>query len=349
MNNTDILTAIEKKLTGNLEEDVKFVLKEADHFRKLEAFEMVDEIMKILEKHYGDEAKKYLVEKATENIQKRHKMYKDAIEFEKNNEYLKAQEIIVKLIDTFPTRRPLGPDVKLVSFNNLFEHLYFTMNFQNHDQIYRLEEPYANYYFHLGYILFQLGDYEGSLESLETSISYNCVYVDAVILKSECHYKLGQTDKFLSGIDAALENAYNKYQVANCYYLLANYYTEIENKLLAQACCHLSRNFLHTKDLDNVFKKTLELAGPDLNPKDISELKQLFDDAKIQFGPSTKVLKTFIKIINDPKTKENPMVEFYFTGLIFELTNDPQFKAKLEELKPIVRKIKNESQKNKSI
>ena len=46
--------------------------------------------------------------------------------------------------------------------------------------------------------------------------------------------------------------------------------------------------------LDNVFKKTLEIAGPDLNPRDISELKQIFDDAKIQFGPSVKVLKTFI-------------------------------------------------------
>ena len=46
MNNNDILTAIENKLTGNFEEDVKFILKEADHFRKLEAFDLVNEIMK---------------------------------------------------------------------------------------------------------------------------------------------------------------------------------------------------------------------------------------------------------------------------------------------------------------
>lgn len=348
MNNTDILTAIEKKLTGNLEEDVKFVLKEADHFRKLEAYEMVSEIIKILEKHYGEEAKKYLFEKAQENLHKRQDMYKEAINLEKQKEYLKAQEIIVKLIDTFPIKRPLGSDVTLVSFNNLFENLYYAINYQNQKKIYRLEEPYSNYYFHLGYILFHLGDYEGAIESLDTAISYNQVFVDAVILRGECYLKLGQTDKFLSAIDAALVDAYNKFQLANVYYLLASYYADIENKELAQACCHLSRNFVQTKELDAVYKKTLEINGPNLNTEDIEGFKKIFDDAKIQFGPSVQVLKTIVKIMNDPKTKENPVVEFYFTGLMYELTNDPKFKNKLDELKPAIENFKKSKEQNKS-
>lgn len=348
MNNNDILTAIENKLTGNFEEDVKFILKEADHFRKLEAFDLVNEIMKILEKHYGDEAKKYLVEKAKENLKKRQEMYKEVINLEKNKEFLKAQEIIVKLIDTFPTKRPIGPEVKLVSFNNLFEHLYYSINYQKQDKIYRLEEPYANYYFHLGYILYHLNDYEGAIDSLTTAINYNLVFVDAILLRGECYLKLGQTDKFLTAVDEALANAYNKFQLANAYYLLAGYYTDIQNKELAQACCHLSRNFVQTKELDNIYRRTTELPGPDLNTQDVEGFKKIFDNSRIQFGPNVKVLKTIVKLLNDQKTKENPVVEYYFTTLMAELTNDPQFKKRLEELAPVIEDLKKQSEKNKS-
>ena len=48
MEDKKILEALEEKLTGNIEEDFQFLIKEANHFKSLGLIEMVNQTLRLL-------------------------------------------------------------------------------------------------------------------------------------------------------------------------------------------------------------------------------------------------------------------------------------------------------------
>lgn len=341
MDKEQILNSVLEKFTGNINEDFKLVLKEAEHYRKISQFDVMKDIIYLLEKRYGEMGKQKLIDAAKDNINKRKDLYKQMIDLEKKKEYIKAQELVVKLIDTFPMERPLQDNEVVYSFNNLFEHMYYLLNYNTeHKNVIKYEEPVANYYFHLGYNLFNLEDYEEAIEVLDKSIELNPVQVDSVLLQAEAYLKLGHTNKFLDNIDRALLDASNKFQVANAYFLLGKYYYDLNNKDVAYACCVLSRNFIITKELDNLFNAVKNMPGENIDFRDIQKLQDILKSQKIQFGPSTKVLNTLKKLLADPKTQESIPIYYYFMTIAYELTHDFKIKEQLEQLKKKLESIK---------
>lgn len=340
----DILKNIENKMTGNIEEDYKFILKEASHFQALEAFDMVSEIMKLLGKHYGEEGKKFILDKLKENVDTRKRMYLDVIEKEKQKKFAEAQEGIVKLIDTFPIKRKLNDNQMLVSFNNLIETvIYSTLYNKDKKELVRLEEPYSNYYFHLGFNLFQLQDFEEAIKMLDISLKYDPVTVDAMLLKAECYYNLGDLGSFFDTIDYALLHAYNKFHLANAYYLLTKYYVSIGDKKMSQACSLISKNYLVTTEINALTDQANKLQGEDLDYRDVNAIKGVFDSHKTQFGPSKEILGVLAKALQDEKTKSNVSLKYYYLSILFDITKDPSLQKQLEELKPEIEKIQKEN------
>ena len=344
MDKEQILKDVLNKFTGNLDEDFKIVLQEAEQYRKLARFDVMKDVIYLLEKQYGEAGKTKLITAAGDNIKRRKELYKQMIEFEKKKEYIKAQEIVVKLIDTFPLERPLQDNEVVYSFNNLFEHMYYLLNYnKDHKVVTKYEEPIANYYFHLGFNLFNLEDYEETIEVLDKSIDLNPVQVDSILLQAEAYLKLGYVNKFLDNIDRALVDASNKFQIANSYYLLAKYYCELNNKEVAYACCLLSRNFIVTKEIDNLFNEVKRMQGENLDFRDVQKLQEILKSKNIQFGPSPKVLGTLKKLLADPKTIESTAIHYYFLTIAYDLTHDFKLKDQIDELKK-----KLETQKTKT-
>lgn len=340
----ELLKNIENKMTGDIEQDYKFIIKQASHFQALEAYDMVSEVMKLLGKHYGEEGKKFILEKLKENVDTRKKMYFDVIEKEKQKKFAEAQEAVVKLIDTFPISRKLKDNQMLVSFSNLIENVIFVSLYnKERKELVRLEEPYANYYFHLGFNLYQLQDYEESIKMLDVSLKYDPVCVDAMLLKAEAFYNLGDLGSFFDTIDYALINAYNKFHLANAYYLLTRYYVSIGDKKMSQACAMLSKNYLVTDEINALSEQANKLQGEALDFSNVDAIKGVFDSHKTQFGPSKEILGVLAKALQDEKTKSNISLKYYYLSILFDITKDPSLQKQLEELKPEIEKLQKEN------
>lgn len=343
MEQNKILEALENKLTGEIEKDYHFLLQEATHFVKIGLPDLVTPILNLLEKKYGNEGKKFIISQAKATQDKRRNMYKEVVLLEQKKEYAKAQELIVKLIDTFPTKRNLSEEHKLVSFHNLFENAYYEIAINKGKQkLYKLEEPLTTYYFHLGYILFQMEDYEETIKMLDIGLQYNETSVDSIILKGEAFYHLGRIDSFLDNITLALSHAYNRFHMANCYYQLARYYLGIGDKLVASACYYLSKNYIRSEQVDNLYNDIQLMAGESIDPRNLKQIKETLDSRKIQFGPHPRVLSTLKRLTDDEKTKANPRLMKYFLSIVFDLTKDPKVKEELDKYLDFKPEEKNE-------
>jgi len=332
--NADYLKTIEAKLTGNIDEDFKFLMNEAQHFQKLELFDVVRDIFKLFEKKYENDGKTYLINKAKEAQAKRKEIYKNILNLGKEKKYLEAQEELVKLIDTFPIKRDLKENEVLKSFPNVFEDLYFNRYMANGKKVIKLEEPYADYFFSLGFILFNLEDYEGAIEEIDNSLKYNDVSPDAYLLKALCYSKIGDDNNFKLSIKIGMEHAYTRFQLANAYYQLSKYYIKKGNKALAQANLYLSMNYAKPKDID-VFTKTIdEMEGESIQPNEVEKMKAILDENNIQFGPSRNVLMLLVTSLKLKPAQDNLNIKKLFLNMLYELTHDEKYKRELDSLKP---------------
>ena len=95
---------------------------------------------------------------------------------------------------------------------NIFESILFTKTVQPQNHIRQVNEPIASYYFHLAIILFDEKDYEECLKMLEYVLSYNPVYIEALLLKSECYLQTGYNNFFFDNIKEALLYSYTRVQ-----------------------------------------------------------------------------------------------------------------------------------------
>ena len=330
--NDDYLKTLETKLTGNMDDDFKFLMNEAQHFQKLELFDLVRDIFKLFEKKYEDDGKTYLINKAKEAQEKRKEMYKKALNLVKDKKYIEAQEEFVKLIDTFPIKRKLNDNEVLKSFDNLFEAMYYQEYLANGNKALKLEEPYANYYFNLGFILFSLEDYEGAIDELNQAQIYNDVAPDIYLLKAYAYRNLDDIQNFMLMIKQAMLVAYSKFHLANAYYQLTQHYIKQNNKSLALANLYLSVNYAKPKDYDQLVQTIEHMEGEAILPNDVNKIKSVLDDANIQFGPSRNVLLLLVKMLKQKVTLDNPKLKKTFLQMLYELTHDEKYKKELESI-----------------
>lgn len=329
----EYLKALEQKLTGDIDKDFMFLISEANHLRKLGLIEDAQQVLKLFESKFAEEGKKYLMNKAKASYEKRKADYMEMIECEKNNDISKATDILVRLIDTFPIKRQLQENQVLKSFNCLFENIHYE-NFYNPEKkkIVLLEEPYANYYFHLAFCMAQVEDYDKAMDSLNTCLSYDEVNPDAYFLKASCYYKTGNIDEFFKNISKGMEVSYSKFHLGNAYFQLARYFSSIGDKKTAQVCILMAKNYASTKDLEEVEKEVNKLPGENFKAQNINDIKDTLDSKQIQLGPNPKVLQTLTTALKKSKEKGNKKLIKYFLTILFELTHDQKVKKDLDDL-----------------
>jgi tetratricopeptide (TPR) repeat protein len=189
---------------------------------------------------------------------------------------------------------------------------------QNH--IRQVNEPIASYYFHLAIILFDEKDYEECLKMLEYVLSYNPVYIEALLLKSECYLQTGYNNFFFDNIKEALLYSYTRVHFAKIYFLLGRYYLELNNKETALAFFVVSKHYDKTPFIDLFIKKATDVPGEFIKFDNPADLLDQFNRLNIQFGPSKLIIELLNNCISDAKKNNNTKLLKYFLTLIVNLT-----------------------------
>lgn len=333
MANNDIIAFIKNNLNGDFDHDFNYLMSELIHYQKLRGGEeVVPEIVKLFKSELGEAGAKKLNEEIGKSFKLRIDKFNEAINCLKNKKRTEAQDILVKLIDTFPVKKSEEDIVPIFNFQNLFESILFTKVVEPQNHIRQVNEPIAGYYFHLAIIMFDEKDYEECLKMLEQVLAYNPVYVEAYLLKSECYLHLGYNNLFFDNIKQALIYSYTRVHFAKCYFLLGRYYLDLSNKELAISFFVVSKHYDQTPFIDEFMKRATSMPGEFIRFNNPADLLNNFNKVNIQFGPSKMIIELLNNCINDSKKNNNLKLLKYFLTLIFNLTQDENYKRELDML-----------------
>lgn len=334
MENNGVIEFIKSNLNHEFEHDFNYLMKELIHYQSLRGGEtVVLEIMKLIKSELGEVGENRLKETIQKSFQARIEEFNKAIKLLKEKKTMQAQDILVKLIDTFPVKKTPDDVVPLFNFQNITESLLYTrmINPQNH--IRQVNEPISGYYFHLAIILFEEKDYEESIKMLNYVLEYNPVYVEGLLLKSECMLQLGYTNLFFDHIKDALQYSYTRVHFAKIYFLLGRYYLDLGNKEMALSFFVVSKHYDQTPFIDVFIKKASSMPGEFVRFDNPADLLNNFRKVNIQFGPSKMIIEHLNNCISESKKNKNVKLLKYFLTIIYNLTKEEQYKLELEALK----------------
>lgn len=335
MENKGIIEFIKDNLNHDFEHDFNYLMKELIHYQNLRGGEeIVKEIIKLIKTELGPAGEQKLQENIKKSFNQRIKQFNEAIKLLRENKKSEAQDILVKLIDTFPVKKTDDDVIPLYNFQSIIESILFTKAVDTTAKAIRqINEPITGYYFHLAIILFQEKDYEESLKMLNYVLSYNPVYVEGLLLKAECELQLGYTNLFFENVTLALKYSYTRVHLAKSYFLLARYYLELGNKELTLALLVVSKHYDQTPFVDDFIKKATLINGEFVKFDNPSDLTEKFISANIQFGPSKLIMEVINNCIKEAKEKRNKDMLKYFLNIAYNLTKAEIFKNELEEIK----------------
>lgn len=334
MGNNDIIAFIKNNLNDDFDHNFNYLMSELMHYQKLRGGEeIVSEIIKLFRSELGEAGLKKLNEEVNKSFKVRIAKFNEAIKLLKEKKKSEAQDILVKLIDTFPIKKSKDDVVPVYNFQNLFESLLFTKKVQPQNQFRQINEPIGGYYFHLALIFFEEKDYEESIKMLNQVLEYNPVYVEAYLLKAECYLQEGHNDLFFENIKKALLYSYTRVHLAKCYFLLGRYYLDLENKEIALSFLVMSKHYDQTPFIDGFIQKAVLLTGEFIDFAEPADLIDNFKKVDIQFGPSKEVFEVLDTCVKEARDNNNVKLIKYFLTIMFNLTENQQIKKELDALK----------------
>ncbi len=333
MENKDIIEFIKNNLNHDFEHDYEYLLKEIIHYQSLRGGEdIVPQIVNLLKTELGTEGLRRFEEHVKSNFNSRIKKYQEALTNIKTGKKKEAEDILVHLIDTFPTKKSDDDLVPMYNFQNIFESILFSKVFVDVHRIRQVQEPITGYYFHLAVLFFETKDYEECIKFLNIVLSYNPLFVEGLLLKAECQLILGYNNLFFDNIKLALKYSYKRIHFAKCYMVLGRYYTDLSDKQLAIAFLLVSKHYEVTPFVEVIFKRALALPGETVKFNQPTDLTDIFIKAKIPFGPDKIVVDALMSSIKESRNKNNKLLLKYFLTLYVTLTNDEELKKELDQL-----------------
>lgn len=330
MANNDIITFIKNNLNHDFEHDFNYLLKELIHYKSLVGGEeIVKSIFDIIKTELGEEGIKRLKELETKAFNERINKYNEGIKLVKEHKNKEALDIFVHLIDTFGIK--FKDDVPVYNFQNIIESIINNQLKQPDIKSFRqIREPIAGYYFHCALIFFQEKDFEECSKMLDKVLKYNPVYVEGLLLKSECCLKDGYSNLFLELVNEALTAAYTRTQLAKCYFLLGKYYLDLGFRELALALLITSKGNEQTMFIDSVIKEAA--GGKPIPFESPDKIKECIVNNNIQFGPNPKIITIISKLIEETRKRQDVKLLRFLLRILVDLTKDKNLENELKSL-----------------
>jgi len=226
-----IMEEIILKLTGNNEEDVKFLMNECEKYKSHEySNEILRAIGRLIYDILPDDEKGKINQIANNHSLEIKNLRTELNPLIRQKKFDKALALIESFIKNIEDKGLYLNDntSNYFYFNNALEEIVYKEIFRPEKEIRQIPENYAEIYFTYGNILFEVKRYDEAKIALEKAISYNPVNTEYLFEFGEL-YKIKKDWKVFLKINRdCLKYAYTGKAIARCYRNFGYYFFEEE-------------------------------------------------------------------------------------------------------------------------
>lgn len=334
MEYSEIIDEIKSQLTGNDEEDRKYLLEQMEKYKEHKlSKEIIKECARMLYDLLPINTQARLsdaIEEDAEKIKEKIKQIRKCVAERKLDD---AMEQCINLIDEVESTHFFNEDEvsEYYSFDNLFKRILFEHYHKTQKEIRESGIPYDEIYYIYGNILFELKRYDEAKEYLEKALKWNPTssviafeYIELFKVKKdyETFFKLTK-DHF--------KYAFQRKDVARCFRNYGYYFIEKQDYSPAITCYLFSELYEQSDIAENqikYIKSKDETADVDI---------ELIEKYGEKYGFETRASKEAIDIAYAwaMKAIEEERKDFaiYFLSIVDDLIDDEEVKETLKKLK----------------
>jgi tetratricopeptide (TPR) repeat protein len=335
----EIMTNITSELKNDVKEDVKYLMEKMEEYKNHEySKEILRAIGRIIYEICPDDMKDKL-DKIIENSNLGIEKTIEEADFQMyRNNYQKAFKIMENLISNIEKRNLYQDDSKseYYCFYNLFEEILYKEIFKPSKDVRQIPENFTGAYFIYGVILFELKMYDKSKEILEKAHKYNPVSVKILFELSEIYKMNNEWEEYVNINKKCLEYAYSSKDIARCYRNYGFYFIEQDRYDMATDLFQLSLEYdqdskVAQSELVYIAQKT----GKQLNLSNNNKMIESIKNENIQFGANPLVISIANYLLKASLKKDNIEAWKFFAGILYDLTEDENFKKIIDRLDDI--------------
>ena len=183
-----------------------------------------------------------------------------------------------------------------------------------------------------GFLLLEFGRYEEARESLRKAEKINPVKVGILFELAETYKIEKKFEEYLELTQKCFKFAYTRADVARCYRNIGYYCIENEDYETAVAVDNYSLFFEKSTMVQSELFYISQKTGKLSTPPSVEETQKILKNLEVPLGPNQDVLGIAYSMAKDAEEKQNYDIARFGYGILYELTEDDEIKAKLEAL-----------------
>lgn len=321
----ETLAKLRSNLTGNTDDDMKYLEAEAVNFmngKDKERLEIIDGITKIMYEIMPEEKKKVINDMMYVDGSRLDVLYNKAEELVKNKEIEAAYEITTKIYNKILAVYRETEESKYMCFRNPFEHQLYLNIYVVNKKLERAPFDLPKMMLLHAYILVEMRKPAEAAEVLNQAIRYNPVNVDVYFELAECYKVLCEPGKLLSSIKEALLIASTPYALSRCYANLGYYC--IEKKDYDSAVCFYYESLIYAPHpgVQGELMHIASITRKKIQPPIREEVVAAFNKYGLTPGADKDLLAIAAALGQEAiKREDNNLARFYLI-ILYGLTRD---------------------------
>ena len=335
----EIMDLIRDGLTGEAEHDLPYLKDQMEKYKEHElAREILRECGRITYELLPADKKAELEEAAKKDDLGLDEQLEKAEFYLYKKDFDKAIEIIEPLaekLDMLTAAEAFQNDSvsEYYCFTELFQEILQHQLSGSKKTFRNAPIPFAKVYNRYGIVLVDLKRYEEAGRTLEKSLRWNPIDADTMFEYAETFKLRGDLEKFFEVTKDAFRIAYRPVSVARCYRNLGYYFSEKRLWDVAAACIIMSTQYVpNDKNAQSELYYIEHMSGKRIKNPDFDEFRKYAGEYGFPVGADDDILGLAAQFgkhfLNEGR---NDMAEYFLT-IFYELTDDEQVKAILEQI-----------------
>jgi tetratricopeptide (TPR) repeat protein len=334
MNFSEIIESIKSGLTGNVQEDLKYLDQQA---AKYTGHKLGAQILQAISEMAYDilpEDKREQVNRALFHDGRRlDVIFREARAAIDNKEFAKAHELMEDIIVTIDDYYKETDEIKFISFRNPFDEYLYHHLFVEKKKLQLPPFDLSEIFRLNGFTLIELNRVDDAIKSLGRAIEFNPVNTTAYLELAEA-YKLKKDADNLYNVTKRIINIANSNIILGQCYANLGFHC-IEKKDYDGAVCfyYISMRCAENPAIVGELNYIRRLTGQDIEPPSDVAIQATFSKYDLKFGPNPEVIRTAYNLGRFAHDKGDKDLARFCLGMVCDLTNDEEAKQLYASIK----------------